>query len=62
MKKYILIETHAQDCRWKISKDNICQTLSSTLGMGGGNVPIVLEIDDRTNSDRIESKSCNNNE
>lgn len=31
----VVIETHGQDARWQLSKDNIVQTLASNMGMGG---------------------------
>lgn len=31
----IVIETHGQDARWRLSEDNIVQTLASNMGMGG---------------------------
>lgn len=39
----VLIENHPNDSRVKLSEDNICQTLTSRMGTGGGNVPLVLE-------------------
>lgn len=41
--KALPVENHASDSRVKISEDGICQTLTSTMGTGGGNVPLVLE-------------------
>lgn len=37
------IENHANDSRIKFSKDNKVQTLSSRMGTGGNNEPMVLE-------------------
>ena len=37
-----VVEKHAQDFRWKIKEDGIFQTLSSSMGTGGGNVPLVM--------------------
>lgn len=42
MRKYCL-ENHPADSRVKIKEDGICQTLTSRMGTGGGNVPMVLE-------------------
>lgn len=39
----IAIENHPQDSRVKLSEDNVIQTLSGYMGMGGGNAPMVLE-------------------
>lgn len=37
------IENHPADSRVKLSEDGIFQTLSSRMGTGGGNTPMVLE-------------------
>ena len=39
----IILENHPQDSRVKIRDDGIVQTLSSRMGTGGGNVPLVIE-------------------
>lgn len=36
------IENHPNDSRVKIRNDNKVQTLSSRMGTGGGNVPMVM--------------------
>lgn len=49
-----MLEHHPNDSRLKIAEDGICQTLSSRMGTGGGNVPLVMvEYDD---SDRDETR------
>ena len=48
--KYILLEHHPNDSRLKIVKDDICQTLNQRMGTGGGNVPLVMEVDDEFDS------------
>lgn len=40
--KHINLEYHPHDSRIKIASDDICQTLSSRMGTGGNNVPLVL--------------------
>lgn len=40
----VAIENHAADSRVKISDDGIVQTLSSSMGTGGGNVPLTMKI------------------
>ena len=52
--KYITLENHPADSRVKILDDDICQTLSSRMGTGGGNVPMVIEVDDAEDSDNTE--------
>lgn len=37
-----VIENHPADSRVTLCKDNIVQTLSSRMGTGGGNVPLLL--------------------
>ena len=37
------IENHPNDSRAKLCEDGICQTLSSRMGTGGNNTPLVLE-------------------
>jgi len=39
----LCLENHPNDSRIKISDDNICQSLTSRMGTGGGNVPLILE-------------------
>lgn len=41
--KTIVLENHPQDSRLKISEDNVFQTLSSRMGTGGGNTPMVKQ-------------------
>jgi len=38
-----VVENHPSDGRIKISDDNVCQTLTSRCGTGGGNVPLLME-------------------
>ena len=37
----LILENHPADSRVKICEDNIFQTLSSRMGTGGGNVPMI---------------------
>lgn len=59
MKKVILLEHHPNDSRLKMKDDGICQTLSSRMGTGGGNVPMIMEVEDdkvcgeKTHTDRM---------
>ena len=39
----VALENHPADSRVKVSKDGMVQTLSSRMGTGGGNVPMVME-------------------
>ena len=38
----VCVENRPQDGRVKIKDDGICQTLDARMGMGGGNVPLVM--------------------
>ena len=40
--RFINLEHHPNDSRLKIADDDVCQTLNSRMGTGGGNVPLVL--------------------
>lgn len=42
----IVLEHHPNDSRLKISEDGVCQTLSTRMGTGGGNVPLVMMCGD----------------
>jgi DNA (cytosine-5)-methyltransferase 1 len=39
----MILENHPADSRVKICEDGVFQTLSSRMGTGGGNVPMVME-------------------
>lgn len=39
----VVLENHPADSRVKVCEDNVFQTLSSRMGTGGGNVPMVME-------------------
>lgn len=39
----VALENHPQDSRIKISENGVVQTLASNMGMGGNNVPLVME-------------------
>ena len=41
----IILENHPADSRVKICEDGIVQTLSSRMGTGGGNTPLVITYD-----------------
>lgn len=41
-RNYVVIENHPADSRVKVSQDGKVQTLSSRMGTGGGNVPMVM--------------------
>ena len=52
--KAIVIENHPADSRVKIKDDGICQSLTSRMGTGGGNVPLIVEIHETEDTDREE--------
>lgn len=45
----LILENHPNDSRVKIRTDNVFQTLSSRMGTGGGDVPMVMEGGDDMN-------------
>ena len=44
--KYINLEYHPHDSRIRIADNEIVQTLNQRMGTGGGNVPIILVLND----------------
>lgn len=46
MKQFYGIDNHPADSRVTLSKDGKFQTLSSRMGTGGGNTPMVLIVDE----------------
>ena len=44
--RFVILEHHPNDSRVKVDESGVCQTLSQRMGTGGGNVPLVMEIDD----------------
>ena len=43
-KNVVIIENHPADSRVNICEDGICQTLTSRMGTGGGNIPLIMEV------------------
>ena len=67
----IVLENHAQDGRAKIAEGNVVPTLTSRMGTGGNNVPLLLEIrsgcegggkDSLIQEDKSAALSCNNDQ
>ena len=54
--KIVNLEYHPADSRVRIVDADVCQTLSSRMGTGGNNVPLIIEIDD---SSTEQPKQCN---
>ena len=46
MKKRIPLEYHPNDSRIRMVDEDVCQTLSSRMGTGGGNVPLIFEVEE----------------
>lgn len=44
--KFIALEHHPNDSRIRLIDDDICQSLTSRMGTGGNNVPLILQIKD----------------
>ena len=55
---YKVIENHPADSRVKICEDGIFQTLSSRMGTGGGNVPMIMEKNMDTVVRRLTPMEC----
>ena len=58
MKQITVLEHHPNDSRLKIAEDGICQTLSSRMGTGGGNVPLIMEVNDMHIVRRLTPLEC----
>ena len=54
----ICLENHPADSRVKICEDGIFQTLSSRMGTGGGNVPMLMENNMETVVRRLTPLEC----
>lgn len=54
----LILENHPADSRVKVCEDQIFQTLSSRMGTGGGNVPMVMENDMNTVVRRLTPMEC----
>ena len=50
----IILENHPADSRVTICEDGVFQTLSSRMGTGGGNVPLVLITQEDVRNDISE--------
>lgn len=55
----ICIENHPNDSRVKISEDGICQSLTSRMGTGGNNVPLVMAWDGTQTSSTLTVNNAN---
>lgn len=54
----LILENHPNDSRVKIREDGVFQTLSSRMGTGGGNVPMVMENNMETVVRRLTPLEC----
>lgn len=43
---YYAVENHPCDSRVRLTNDGIVQTLNARMGTGGGNVPLILEVNE----------------
>ena len=43
---FLNLEYHPCDSRIRMVDDEVCQTLNTRMGTGGGNVPLIIEIYD----------------
>ena len=51
-----MLESNQTDARYRIEKNDVCQTLKERMGTGGGNVPLVIEITYETDNDCERSR------
>lgn len=51
----VVIENHPNDSRVKIREDGVFQTLSSRMGTGGNNVPMLIEKEDFEMDKKMET-------
>ena len=54
----VVIENHPADSRVKISEDNVVQTLNGRMGTGGGNVPMIMEVEMEAIVRRLTPLEC----
>ena len=54
----VVIENHPADSRVKICEDNIVQTLNGRMGTGGGNVPMIMEVEMEAIVRRLTPLEC----
>ena len=59
VEQYIAIENHPADSRVRISDDGNVETLTSRMGTGGGNVPLVMKTYGISGQDSNAMKSSN---
>ena len=52
MKEPIILESNQNHAT--ITSNGICTTLPASMGLGGGYVPMIVEIDEEDNSNREE--------
>lgn len=54
----LILENHPHDSRVKIREDNVFQTLSSRMGTGGNNVPMVMENEEKMVVRKLTPMEC----
>lgn len=54
----LVLENHPNDSRIRIAEDNVFQTLSSRMGTGGNNTPMVMENETETVVRRLTPLEC----
>lgn len=55
--RFVILEHHPNDSRVRICEDGICQSLTQRMGTGGGNVPIIIQVNDSDNK-KIFKHNC----
>lgn len=59
MNEPIILESNQNHAT--ITDNGVCPTLPASMGMGGGYVPMVVEIHENTNGFGINSTKCRKN-
>lgn len=59
--KYVNLECHPADSRIRIVEEDICQTLNQRMGTGGGNVPLIMVLDNDSNATAFFKRDSHGN-
>ena len=63
--RIVNLDYHPADSRMRITESNVIQSLTSRMGTGGNNVPLILVIDEEGNGDGhiqlLPNGECGNN-
>lgn len=54
----VVLDNHPADSRVKIAEDGMVQTLSSRMGTGGGNVPMIMRTNGTVRANAGDNQQC----